>query len=945
MGLKGIYVRHATSGEGRITDVDANKITVKYNNRNTVVYTTPNCFYTSLQPVNAKAKQAINDFLKVIQGGMTGTQSSTVHSTVRSFYNRYSAAISAEISYIKSNDGKIRDLYEGKLISEQRGEYIYLFESDGELNYPPGTEVKILPLKQGQNEIDGTLLDCNGSDILLCVQQDIGQAVSHIQFTEKSWKLLQFLQERLVQTLQTPTQLVCDLINDGSKNIQYNKNIIVGQDNAVRMSLSQPITFIWGPPGTGKTQTLARIAIKHMEVGHRVLMLSHSNVAVDGAIMRVYKLNPDGAPGKLVRYGYPKDKELVDHPYLTSSKLAMQSSGDYKTKYAALKKELKTVSRTSARYVQVRDELNRINADLKIREAEYVTNAKFVATTISMAVASKVIYKQLFDVVIFDEASMAYIPQVVYSASLAKSAFICMGDYCQLPPIVQNKKDDALNSDIFSYCDIVRAVEHNYSHNWLCLLDCQYRMHSDIADFISEGMYRGLIKTAAGVDEDRERIVRTEPRPQKAVSLVDLSGMMSCALKTKNDSHFNVLSAFLSFSLALQGAKNHSVGVITPYAAQAQLFRAMAVDVIKMNPELKPIICATVHQFQGSEQDIIIYDAVDCYRQKYPGALLTSTNHNTANRLFNVAMTRARGKFIGVANIDFLKRTGFSDTFLFKNMINQFEDQAMTGEKLTRTRHNIANAGLDIYEEGVGDQAYLEDLRSAKREIRIDIPKELYNSTVLADIEIAVSEAKKRNVKVYIRAEDKNSLPASIRNQTIKNSHAIDPITLVDKKIIWFGEPASRANFETQAGTIATQYRPVVRFVGLRAAQCLFSILNMADTIDDGTDRPGGSDGKADNFAVYVSQNCTCQKCGKPMRLRKNYKKGTFFLSCSGYPSCQSTQEITTQLVDDYFHTCGEYGKRCDKCTFETYLSVKNGRYGIYIECGSGFHKYKLDQI
>ena len=269
----------------------------------------------------------------------------------------------------------------------------------------------------------------------------------------------------------------------------------------------------------------------------------------------------------------------------------------------------------------------------------------------------------------------------------------------------------------------------------------------------------------------------------------------------------------------------------------------------------------------------------------------------------------------------------------------------MTGEKLTRTRHNIANAGLDIYEEGVGDQAYLEDLRSAKREIRIDIPKELYNSTVLADIEIAVSEAKKRNVKVYIRAEDKNSLPASIRNQTIKNSHAIDPITLVDKKIIWFGEPASRANFETQAGTIATQYRPVVRFVGLRAAQCLFSILNMADTIDDGTDRPGGSDGKADNFAVYVSQNCTCQKCGKPMRLRKNYKKGTFFLSCSGYPSCQSTQEITTQLVDDYFHTCGEYGKRCDKCDFETYLSVKNGRYGIYIECGSGFHKYKLDQI
>ncbi len=31
------------------------------------------------------------------------------------------------------------------------------------------------------------------------------------------------------------------------------------------------------------------------------------------------------------------------------------------------------------------------------------------------------------------------------------------------------------------------------------------------------------------------------------------------------------------------------------------------------------ITCATVHQFHGSEKDVILYDAVDCYKMKYPG--------------------------------------------------------------------------------------------------------------------------------------------------------------------------------------------------------------------------------------------------------------------------------------------------------------------------------------
>ena len=42
-----------------------------------------------------------------------------------------------------------------------------------------------------------------------------------------------------------------------------------------------PVTFVWRPPGTGKTYTLARTAANHYFRKKKVLILSHSNQAVD----------------------------------------------------------------------------------------------------------------------------------------------------------------------------------------------------------------------------------------------------------------------------------------------------------------------------------------------------------------------------------------------------------------------------------------------------------------------------------------------------------------------------------------------------------------------------------------------------------------------------------------------------------------------------------------
>ena len=155
-------------------------------------------------------------------------------------------------------------------------------------------------------------------------------------------------------------------------------------------------------------------------------------------------------------------------------------------------------------------------------------------------------------------------------------------------------------------------------------------------------MYRDLLESAPGMKKKRADIVEALPVSGNCLALADLSGMMSVCTKTKDQSRINVLSALLSMGIAARAAEGHEVGIITPYNAQSRLLHAMARDLADRGTLQHKISCATVHQFQGSEKDMIVYDAVDCYRMPYPGMLLSSEQNNYANRLFNVAMTRAK---------------------------------------------------------------------------------------------------------------------------------------------------------------------------------------------------------------------------------------------------------------------------------------------------------------
>jgi superfamily I DNA and/or RNA helicase len=98
------------------------------------------------------------------------------------------------------------------------------------------------------------------------------------------------------------------------------------------------------------------------------------------------------------------------------------------------------------------------------------------------------------------------------------------------------------------------------------------------------------------------------------------------------------------------------VAIITPYVDQARAIRARLKQQAGDQEQLRQIECSTVHRFQGQERDVVILDTVDAEPMK-PGVLLSERGaHSTAQNLINVAISRARGKLIVVADVRYCER-------------------------------------------------------------------------------------------------------------------------------------------------------------------------------------------------------------------------------------------------------------------------------------------------
>ena len=182
----------------------------------------------------------------------------------------------------------------------------------------------------------GSVLSCEDFQILLLLDRDLNDKVNSAYLMVEPWKLLEALDKKINSLNPNINKLAIKIMEEGP-DISTDTdiaNVPKGQPAVEHKLETDDIVTVWGPPGTGKTYTMAKIANSYIAQGKSVLIVSHSNVSVDGVIKQVVKmLGTDKQSiledGKILRFGYVRDDELSQNPYATSFNYALSNRNNY----------------------------------------------------------------------------------------------------------------------------------------------------------------------------------------------------------------------------------------------------------------------------------------------------------------------------------------------------------------------------------------------------------------------------------------------------------------------------------------------------------------------------------------------------------------------------------------------------------------------------------------
>ncbi len=231
------------------------------------------------------------------------------------------------------------ELKNGRRIAKIGKNYQYLFEFENALNLPGDTPGDLLI--PGSPPINVIIVSIEGLAITISTPEDIGRFVPSARLKSNLTYLMKILIERIEGYAEKSNPVGerirgAQPVSGSDLNIELQNEYNQFQQKAVASSIGRNTTFIWGPPGTGKTQTIGEIGFQLYERKRPILLVSHTNTAVDQAILRIGgKIHEyDLESGKAIRVGDPKDDRLRQHP-----NLLLQTHVDRRSKELAKKRD------------------------------------------------------------------------------------------------------------------------------------------------------------------------------------------------------------------------------------------------------------------------------------------------------------------------------------------------------------------------------------------------------------------------------------------------------------------------------------------------------------------------------------------------------------------------------------------------------------------------------
>jgi DNA replication ATP-dependent helicase Dna2 len=432
-------------------------------------------------------------------------------------------------------------------------------------------------------------------------------------------------------------------------------------DILLRAKQAKDYFLLIGPPGTGKTSMALRYLVEEelaQSTENSILLMSYTNRAVD----EICGMLCDAGIG-FMRIGNEYTCDERFRPYLINHAI------DDSPMLESIKQKI-------------------------------LATRIFVGTTSSMLSHADLFNLKHFSLAIIDEASQILEPNIVgllanhqgqeYCPELSIGKFILIGDYKQLPAVVQQDADmSAIDDPLLTTIGLTdcrdslfeRLIRWEHSQgrtDFVGILRKQGRMHPDIAEFPNRMFYfreqleivpcEHQLAESLGYDLPSEDRLDDVLKAHRMIFIPSKPCRQPNISEKVNTEEAHIVADLLRRIHRFYGNKFDAlktVGVIVPYRNQIAMIRK---EIERFGiPALDRISIDTVERYQGSQRDVIIYSfTVQC---QYQLDFLTSNcfeeDGRIIDRKLNVAITRARKQMIVTGNVQTL-----SNNLVFSQLID-----------------------------------------------------------------------------------------------------------------------------------------------------------------------------------------------------------------------------------------------------------------------------------
>ena len=424
-------------------------------------------------------------------------------------------------------------------------------------------------------------------------------------------------------------------------------------DLLLRAMQARDYFLLVGPPGTGKTSTAMRYMVEEQlaaEGRPSVLLTAYTNRAVD----EICSMLCD-AGISFLRLGSEYSCDERFRPYLVGNMVENNPRLD----------------------------------DLRLRLME---ERVYVGTVTSLMSRPFIFALKHFALAIVDEAGQITEPGLVglLAAHKPKSTmepaidrFILIGDYKQLPAVVQQSvEESAVNEPCLNEAGIrncrdslferlIRNERRAGREDFIGLLRRQGRMHPDIAAYAGAMFYADERlepvpcphqEEAAPGYQEPPADERDEVLAKERVIFIP-SGKTDDGMRSEkvNAGEARIVADLVARIRRMAGSafsNEKTIGVIVPYRNQITMIRR---EMERRGLDCAADICIdTVERFQGSQRDVIICSLTvnNDAQLDFLTANCFDENGRTIDRKLNVTLTRARRQMILTGNPEILSHNG-----------------------------------------------------------------------------------------------------------------------------------------------------------------------------------------------------------------------------------------------------------------------------------------------